>query len=61
MEGKEMEYPQSVGFRKWLVKCVKCGYIWTARDAHPKRCALCHNLNPEQPYKYNSQLYGKRK
>ena len=46
--------------KRYLVKCAKCGYEWLARDEKPKRCALCHNLNPDIPYKYNSRLYGKR-
>lgn len=34
---------------RYLVECQKCGYKWLSRKQHPKRCALCHNLNPGKP------------
>jgi hypothetical protein len=51
MEDK-CSYPQEIGYQKWVVKCLKCGYVWVARTESPKRCALCNNLNPSEPRKY---------
>lgn len=37
------------GFKRYLVKCKKCGYEWLARTEHPTRCALCNNPNIDNP------------
>lgn len=37
------------GLKRYLVKCVKCGYEWLAHDPNPTRCALCNNPNPNTP------------
>lgn len=49
---------EMTGLKRYMVKCLKCGYEWLAHDPNPSRCALCNNPNPSKPkvryHKYES-------
>jgi hypothetical protein len=47
------------GLKRYLVKCVKCGYEWLAYNPNPNWCALCNNPNISQP-KTRTHVYEER-
>lgn len=39
------------GFKRYHVRCVKCGYEWMAYKENPVRCASCNNPDIDKPKK----------